>query len=104
MLLESSIITCQDLGTNFVLNLFLIGRNTPRLVPHNLYTEQLSGNAFTAPRSENRRTCLYRIQPSVTLIGNNGVTKRLHEYFGRCNPSDCEPTVDPIRWKRPMKS
>jgi len=41
------------------------GRNNPRLVPHGLYTEKLSGTAFTAPRNENRQTWLYRIQPSV---------------------------------------
>lgn len=41
------------------------GRNNPRIVPHGLYTEQLSGTAFTAPRNENRRVWLYRIQPSV---------------------------------------
>jgi homogentisate 1,2-dioxygenase len=31
-----------------------------------LYTEQLSGTAFTAPRATNRRTWTYRIRPSVT--------------------------------------
>jgi homogentisate 1,2-dioxygenase len=41
------------------------GRNNPRVVPHGLYTEKLSGTAFTAPRQENRQTWLYRIQPSV---------------------------------------
>ncbi len=41
------------------------GRNNPRVVPHGLYTEKLSGTAFTAPRQDNRQTWLYRIQPSV---------------------------------------
>ena len=31
----------------------------------NLYTEQLSGTAFTAPRSQNLRSWLYRKHPSV---------------------------------------
>eukprot|EP00958_Prasinococcus_capsulatus_P022853 scaffold3281_cov286-Prasinococcus_capsulatus_cf.AAC.5 len=31
-----------------------------------LYAEQLSGTAFTAPRTRNLRTWLYRIRPSVT--------------------------------------
>jgi homogentisate 1,2-dioxygenase len=31
-----------------------VGRNNPRQVPYHLYTEQLSGTAFTAPRVENR--------------------------------------------------
>jgi homogentisate 1,2-dioxygenase len=34
-------------------------------VPYGLYTEQLSGSAFTAPRAQNRRSWLYRIRPSV---------------------------------------
>lgn len=41
------------------------GRNSPQRVAHGLYAELLSGSAFTAPRAENRRTWLYRRQPSV---------------------------------------
>ncbi|WPH20883.1 homogentisate 1,2-dioxygenase [Variovorax paradoxus] len=41
------------------------GRNNPQRAPFDLYTELLSGTAFTAPRHENRRTWLYRRQPSV---------------------------------------
>lgn len=41
-------------------------QNNPRVCPYGLYTEQLSGTAFTAPRSTNRRSWLYRIRPSVT--------------------------------------
>lgn len=33
--------------------------------PYGLYAEQLSGTAFTAPRSKNQRSWLYRIRPSV---------------------------------------
>lgn len=35
------------------------------MCPYGLYAEQLSGTAFTAPRSENKRTWFYRIRPSV---------------------------------------
>lgn len=45
------------------------GRNSPQRAPHALYTELLSGTAFTAPRAENRRTWLYRRQPSA-VAGN----------------------------------
>ena len=41
------------------------GQNSPQKVAHGLYAEQLSGTAFTAPRTVNRRTWLYRIRPSV---------------------------------------
>ncbi len=40
-------------------------QNTPQSVAHGLYTEQVSGTAFTAPRANNRRSWLYRMQPSV---------------------------------------
>ena len=43
-----------------------VGRNSPQHVPFGLYTEQLSGTAFTAPRSENRRSWLYRLRPTAS--------------------------------------
>ena len=45
------------------------GRNSPQRAPHDLYAELISGTAFTAPRAENRRTWLYRRQPSVVAGG-----------------------------------
>ena len=36
------------------------GQNAPQQPPRGLYTEQISGTPFTAPRAENRRTWLYR--------------------------------------------
>lgn len=42
------------------------GQNSPQKAPLGLYTEQLSGTAFTAPRALSRRTWTYRIRPSVT--------------------------------------
>ena len=41
------------------------GQNAPQHAPLGLYTEQISGTAFTAPRALNRRTWSYRIRPSV---------------------------------------
>ncbi|MGH7743637.1 MAG: homogentisate 1,2-dioxygenase, partial [Candidatus Dormibacteria bacterium] len=42
-----------------------VGQNSPQQVPFGLYTEQISGTPFTAPRTLNRRSWLYRIRPSV---------------------------------------
>ncbi|WP_419816908.1 homogentisate 1,2-dioxygenase [Glacieibacterium sp.] len=42
-----------------------VGRNSPQRVPFGLYAEQLSGTAFTAPRSENRRAWFYRLRPTA---------------------------------------
>jgi homogentisate 1,2-dioxygenase len=42
-----------------------VGQNSPQKCPYGLYAEQMSGTPFTAPRSSNRRSWLYRIRPSV---------------------------------------
>ncbi len=42
-----------------------VGQNSPQHAPYGLYAEQLSGTAFTVPRSEARRTWLYRLRPSA---------------------------------------
>jgi homogentisate 1,2-dioxygenase len=41
------------------------GRNAPQRAPKGLYTEVLSGTAFTAPRAENLSTWLYKLRPSA---------------------------------------
>ncbi|TNE33589.1 MAG: homogentisate 1,2-dioxygenase [Alphaproteobacteria bacterium] len=41
------------------------GRNNPQKCAYGLYSEQLSGTPFTAPKAENARSWLYRIRPSV---------------------------------------
>jgi homogentisate 1,2-dioxygenase len=64
-------------------------RNSPQRVAYGLYAEQLSGTAFTAPRSHNRRTWLYRIRPAAMhgkfepLPGG-----RIASDFGRAAPPD----------------
>jgi homogentisate 1,2-dioxygenase len=42
-----------------------IGRNSPQKPPFGLYAEQFSTTAFTAPRSANRRSWLYRMRPTA---------------------------------------
>lgn len=44
---------------------FIRGRNSPQHVPYGLYAEQISGSAFTTPRSHNLHSWAYRIHPSV---------------------------------------
>jgi len=50
-----------------------VARNSPQTVAHGLYAEQISGTAFTAPRSQNRRSWFYRIRPGA-----------VHGRFSRC--------------------
>jgi len=42
-----------------------LGQNSPQRAPHDLYTELISGTAFTAPRALNQRTWMYRLRPSA---------------------------------------
>jgi homogentisate 1,2-dioxygenase len=46
-----------------------VGRNSPQKCPYGLYAEQLSGSPFTAPRTANERSWLYRIRPTVKHWG-----------------------------------
>ena len=72
-----------------------VGRNSPQQVAHGLYAELLSGSAFTAPRAENRRTWLYRRQPSV-VTGAYQPLPQAHWKSGAAGGVDAPP--DPLRW------
>ena len=72
-----------------------VGRNNPQRAPLGLYAELLSGSAFTAPRVENRRTWMYRRQPSV--IG--GAYEPLAHAHWKTGAAEGEaPPPDPLRW------
>ncbi|KAM0543146.1 hypothetical protein ACHAPJ_012488 [Fusarium lateritium] len=45
------------------------GQNNPRRARFELYTEQITGSAFIAPRHKNKHSWLYRSQPSVANFG-----------------------------------
>jgi homogentisate 1,2-dioxygenase len=71
------------------------GQNSPQKVAHGLYTEQLSGTAFTAPRVVNRRTWLYRMRPSVAHKPFQPMS------FGRLRSAPFEEVPTPpnqLRW------
>ena len=71
------------------------GRNNPQRAPFDLYTELLSGTAFTAPRHENRRTWLYRRQPSV-VSGRYQPFAQAHWTTGADREIALAP--EPLRW------
>lgn len=73
------------------------GRNTPKKVPLGLYTEQLSGTAFTRPRNVNQRTWLYRQQPPV--IHNIHKFQSTRMYFGQEDPAAGILDPNPLRWQ-----
>jgi homogentisate 1,2-dioxygenase len=71
------------------------GQNSPQRAPLGLYAEQISGTAFTAPRTQNRRSWFYRIRPSAEHKPyrriDNGRLR--HAPFG-----EAEPTPNRLRW------
>jgi homogentisate 1,2-dioxygenase len=71
------------------------GRNSPQQPPHGLYAEVLSGTAFTAPRAANRRTWMYRRQPSV-VSGAYAPYQQPLWTSGAAGGVDAPP--DPLRW------
>ncbi len=71
------------------------GQNSPQRVKHGLYAEQLSGTAFTAPRSENRRSWLYRMRPTA----DRGPFALRDQGLWRSGPFDeLPPSPNRLRW------
>jgi len=71
------------------------GRNSPQKPALGLYAEQLSGTAFTAPRTANKRTWMYRIRPSVV----HKPYERIDNGLIRSTPfAEVETTPNQLRW------
>lgn len=71
------------------------GQNAPQKSAYGLYTEQLSGTPFTAPRAEKRRSWLYRLRPSVAHKPFEPAPNRLL----RSTPFDEAPAPpNQLRW------
>lgn len=58
----------NDFETEALPGALPVGMNNPQKCAYGLYAEQLSGSPFTAPRSANQRSWLYRIRPSVKHV------------------------------------
>ena len=71
------------------------GRNSPQQVANGLYAELVSGSAFTAPRADNRRSWLYRRQPSA-LTGAYQPYPHASWTTGAAGGVVVAP--DPLRW------
>lgn len=87
-------------SSEIVPGILVSGQNNPQKIKDDLYAEQLSGTAFTAPRGENLRTWMYRALPSVArmteqeniIFDNFAAAAEMH---------DAGPV--PMRWSpRPM--
>ncbi|HEX6257517.1 MAG TPA: homogentisate 1,2-dioxygenase [Euzebyales bacterium] len=75
------------------------GQNNPQQPPLGLYTEQLSGTAFTVGNARNRRTWLYRIRPSVRHAWRFTETDN---HMIRTGPNrEADPPIGQLRWDPP---
>ena len=73
-----------------------IGRNSPQKCPYGLYAEQLSGSPFTAPRTTNERSWLYRIRPTVAHW--NAFAKADFPFWKTAPAAEVEMPIAPLRW------
>ena len=86
----------NEFATEAVTGALPIGRNSPQHAPHGLYAELISGTAFTAPRADNRRSWLYRRQPSV-ITGKYQAYKQDLWTTGAAQGIKTAP--EPMRWR-----
>ena len=70
------------------------GQNSPQRASFGLYTEQLSGSAFTAPRAHNLRSWLYRLRPSAA----HPPYRPYDGAAGWTDSPDAQPTPNRLRW------
>jgi len=71
------------------------GQNSPQCPARGLYTEQISGTPFTAPRGHNRRSWLYRIRPSAM----HPPFRRIDDGLVRSAPfAEAEAPPNRLRW------
>ncbi len=86
----------NHLSTEAVAGSLPQGQNSPQKVAYGLYAEQISGAAFTSPRSENLRSWVYRIRPSVL---HSGKFSRMEQGLLRGRPfQEAESGPDQLRW------
>ncbi len=84
----------NEFATEAVAGALPVGRNSPQKAPLGLYAEQLSGTAFTVPRSGNKRTWTYRIRPSVM----HRPFERIDNFRWQSKPDDIDVTPNQLRW------
>jgi len=73
------------------------GQNSPQRPAFGLYAEQVSGTPFTVPRSESRRSWLYRIRPSAAHPGYKRIES--NSFCG----ATADPTPNRLRWNPPPR-
>jgi homogentisate 1,2-dioxygenase len=86
----------NELATEALPGALPIGQSNPRKPPFGLYTEEINGTAFTAPRGQSRRSWTYRIRPSAT----HKPFRQISAGSIRSAPFDEVPTPpNQLRWR-----
>jgi homogentisate 1,2-dioxygenase len=86
----------NEFATEALPNALPKAQNSPQVCEYGLYAEQLSGTAFTLPRSKNERSWLYKIRPSVV---HNKFQPLAHAGF--CDPAALVVDPNQHRWDPP---
>jgi len=84
----------NEFATEALAGALPLAQNSPQRCPYNLYAEQFSGTAFTAPRHANRRSWLYRIRPAATHAPFEPLDA--DPFAGQANPEPLSPNQ--LRW------
>lgn len=85
----------NDVATEAVKGALPQGQNSPQQPPFGLYTEQINGTSFTAPRAVNKRSWMYRIRPSVV----HRPYQRIENGRFLSSPfNEVETTPNQLRW------
>ena len=86
----------NDFATEALAGALPIGQSNPRKTPFGLYTEEINGTPFTAPRAQSRRTWTYRIRPSAV----HKPFKPIDAGHLRSAPfNEAPPTPNQMRWR-----
>jgi homogentisate 1,2-dioxygenase len=85
----------NEFATEAIAGALPVGQNSPQNAPFGLYTEQISGTSFTAPRGESRRSWLYRVRPTAS----HAPYRRRGDGLLRSGPfGDVETPPNRLRW------
>jgi homogentisate 1,2-dioxygenase len=87
----------NEFATEALAGALPLEQNSPQRCPYNLYAEQFSGTAFTAPRHANRRSWLYRIRPAATHAPFQPLDR--DPFANQANPEPLSPNQ--LRWDPP---
>ena len=86
----------NDLATEALAGALPVGQSNPQQTPFGLYTEEINGTPFTAPRAQSRRTWTYRIRPSAVHKPFRPIDSGLL----RSAPfNESPPTPNQMRWR-----